>query len=111
MSYPDNSIVVLDIAGKRARVFCNDANKEAALLGAGFAKDGSVFVRSIQDDEDRKQLVLLLAAISHHGADFPLDAQVACSDVLGSGVELRRVLGRHFLATTVRRRARRRCED
>ena len=62
MSYPDNSIVVLDIAGKRARVFCNDANKEAALLGAGFAKDGSVFVRSIQDDEDRKQLVLLLAA-------------------------------------------------
>jgi hypothetical protein len=62
MSYPENSIVVLDIAGKRARVFCNDAKKEAVLLGAGFAKDGDVFVRPVQDDADRKQLVLLLAS-------------------------------------------------
>jgi hypothetical protein len=63
MTYPKQSIVVLDIAGKHARVHCDAANTELRLLGDGFSKEGTLYVRPIRDDEDRKRLVLFLAGL------------------------------------------------
>jgi hypothetical protein len=61
MSYPVHSVVVLDIAGKYARVFCNDPMKELTLSEAGFVKEGSQLVMPIADDNQRKALILTIA--------------------------------------------------
>ena len=62
MTFPKDSLVLLDIAGKHARVFCNLASGDQALSELGFSKVGDLFVRSVADDVDRKALVVKLAA-------------------------------------------------
>jgi len=63
MDMPKNELVVLDIAGKRARVKCDLKNIEPILSFLGFVREGDQMVREITDDLDRQGLVRELIAL------------------------------------------------
>jgi hypothetical protein len=70
---PINEIVVLDVAGTRARVFAPERLMESKLLQLGFKFVNGYFERSIVDMEDREKLVnslIELRALFVDGADW-----------------------------------------
>lgn len=73
MSIVRDEIVVLDIAGSRARVACGKPDAEAALLALGFVHEGTQMVREISDDAVRQKLVgtlIELKALFSGGRDW-----------------------------------------
>ncbi len=73
MKLPENELIVLDIAGTKARVACDKPVNEISLLGLGFVREGDQLVRHIVDDDDRKGIVLELikmGAIFAGGRDW-----------------------------------------
>ena len=60
MVYPDNELVVLDIAGDCARVVCNSHDNIGSLVRLGFTLEGDQWVRPIIDVLDRQTLVCAL---------------------------------------------------
>lgn len=63
MNMPKNELVVLDIAGNRARAKCDLPNMESALLSLGFIHEDDQMVREIIDDLDRQRLVRELISL------------------------------------------------
>lgn len=57
MSYPDNEIIVLDIAGSHARLHSTKPDAGPALQALGFVLEGEQFVRPIADVPERESLV------------------------------------------------------
>lgn len=57
MKYPDNKIIVLDVAGKRATIICEDKMNVDNLLSMGFRREGAYLVRAIADDADRQDTI------------------------------------------------------
>lgn len=57
MNMPKNELVVLDIAGNRARVQCDVSNIKTVLSSLGFVYEDDHMVREIADDSDRQKLV------------------------------------------------------
>lgn len=73
MSFPENEIVVLDIAGAYARIFCGNQADEASLLKLGFVSENGQMVRPISDVPDRQRLVnslIDLRALFSSGRDW-----------------------------------------
>ncbi|MTV41476.1 hypothetical protein [Duganella radicis] len=64
MKFPENEIVVLDIAGERALVGGGESSDTNALLALGFNPEGAYFVRKIVDDEDRRNIIYKLVEMS-----------------------------------------------
>lgn len=60
MKYPDAEVIVVDIAGNKARLVVTDEKRIEALQEIGFERQGDQFVRVIVDDNDRKALVRAL---------------------------------------------------
>lgn len=79
MKFPENAIVVLDIAGSKARLAVTSDNLRADLEALGFIQDKDQFVRSIADDGDRRQLVHALVQL---GAIFSVGPGWAPSELL-----------------------------
>lgn len=73
MSIIKDEIIVLDIAGVRARVACDKHESEVALRTLGFMWEGAQMVRPIIDDKDRQNLVrelINLNALFEGGRDW-----------------------------------------
>ena len=60
MKMPTGAIVVLDIAGRTARLYCSDKASDAELNKRGFNRCGDVLERSIADESERREVVKLL---------------------------------------------------
>ena len=60
MSYPDNEIIVLDIAGNQARLGSTKPDADAALQALGFVQQGEQWVRPLADAAERESLVARL---------------------------------------------------
>ncbi len=73
MKFPDNEIVVLDLAGNYSRVACKDPVSIGALNALGFHMDGDQLVKAISGDAERQQLVrelIKLCALFSAGKDW-----------------------------------------
>ncbi|WP_062113025.1 hypothetical protein [Collimonas pratensis] len=73
MNCVENEIVVLDIAGARARVVCGKPSVEASLIALGFAPEGDQMARPISDVADRQKIVgalIELGALFAGGRDW-----------------------------------------
>lgn len=60
MNIVNGEIVVLDIAGARARVACGKPDAESSLIALGFVSNGDQMVRQLSDAADRQKLVKAL---------------------------------------------------
>lgn len=73
MKSPENEIVVLDVAGKRAMIACGKSAEENHLLTLGFSYEGIYMVRAIADDVDRQNIVcelVRMGALFSSGRDW-----------------------------------------
>lgn len=73
MKYPNNRMVVLDIAGQTAIIVCDNLTAETSLLALGFAPDNGRMFRKVADDSDRQLLVqslIYLGALFSSGRDW-----------------------------------------
>jgi len=69
----ENEIVVLDIAGARAKVACGKPSVEASLMALGFVPEGDQLARPISDVVDRQEIVgalIRLGALFASGRDW-----------------------------------------
>lgn len=57
---PANEIIVLEIAGPRAKIAVTACTKLENVRALGFRQEGDLLIRAIHDDADRKSLVLEL---------------------------------------------------
>jgi hypothetical protein len=79
MKFPENAIIVLDIAGNKARLAVTSDGAPADLNSLGFLQEKEQFVRPIADDGDRRQLVHALVRL---GALFSVGPGWAPSELL-----------------------------
>jgi hypothetical protein len=75
MTFPKNEIVVVDIAGRVARVRTanTSTSNKAALSRLGFTEEGDDMIRAISDTSDRCRLLeslLDLDALFSYGRDW-----------------------------------------
>jgi transposase len=73
MTFPNNEIVVVDIAGRVARVRTASKSNKAALARLGFDEEGDYMTRAISDTSDRCRLLenlLDLDALFSYGRDW-----------------------------------------
>lgn len=54
---PSGEVVVSAVAGRIARLLCDDASAENRLLDLGFSKENDALVKVINDDSERRSLV------------------------------------------------------
>ena len=64
MNIPDDSIVVNEIAGNFAIIFCNRNDASKQLEEYGFTKCEGIFTKKIDDESDRIKLIEFLIDIS-----------------------------------------------
>lgn len=64
MNEPENSIIVLDIAGNTARLTVNKPHDEEKLVSIGFRRESNQLIRPITDEGDRKKLAADLIALN-----------------------------------------------
>lgn len=57
MKYPNDEVIVVDVAGNRARLVVTDDHRVEALQVLGFERQEDQFVRVIEDDDDRRALI------------------------------------------------------
>lgn len=63
MNIVNGEIVVLDIAGTRARVACGKPDAESHLIALGFFLEGNQMIRQLLDVEDRQKIIKALIEI------------------------------------------------
>ena len=79
MKFPEDAVIVLDIAGSKARLAVTSEDVEADLGALGFRQDKDQFVRPVADDGDRRQLAHALVRL---GAIFSVGPGWAPSELL-----------------------------
>lgn len=79
MKFPENAVIVLDIAGSKARLAVTLERVRADLEALGFHQDKGQFVRPVADDGDRRQLAHALVRL---GAIFSVGPGWAPSELL-----------------------------
>jgi len=73
MKFPDDEIVITEIAGSRAVAFANTDKKILALNALGFLEEGDHLVRKIISEVDRINLLkdlIQLSALFSSGRDW-----------------------------------------
>lgn len=73
MKMPTDAIVVLDIAGSRAKLYSSDEACDARLKDIGFDRSGDFLERAIADDGERRAVVKSLVeakALFSSGRDW-----------------------------------------